>query len=96
MKNYKTAKLQKQWPAHNDMSHRPACSPASVEESLQQLDLQCHAFDEEQEQIQTFYAIEKSRKESEAVVRPPASPLTSKTPIPCVEKPIAKAPAICS
>ena len=67
-----------------------------LEESLQQLDLQCHAFDEEQEQIQTFYAMEESRKETEAVMRPPASPLTSKTPIPCVKKPIAKEPAICS
>ena len=61
-----------------------------LEESLQHM-----ALDDEQEKIQVFNAMEESKKESESK-RPPASPVTSTTPLPCMRhKPVAKAPAVC-
>jgi len=63
-----------------------------LSEQLQQLELQTL---KEQEDIQTFYAMKVSEKEVASVARPPATPLASKTPAPCVEKPATKVPAIC-
>lgn len=52
-------------------------------EQLQQLEL---GKDQEQEKIQLAYAMDLSLKESQSP-RPPATPSTSLTPVPCVKEP---------
>lgn len=63
-----------------------------LSEQMQALELQTL---KEQEEIQTFYAMKVSEKEAASVARPPATPMASMTPTPCLKKPVTTVPNIC-